>query len=69
MRTSQSAAASTTACEMLDGLPMRCRQVFILAQVQGMPHKQIGRRLGMTRNAVQKSLARAFAHCYAAVYG
>lgn len=56
-------------CEMLDGLSRQSRQVFILAQVQGMSHEEVGLHLGMTRNAVQKSLSRALAHCYAVVYG
>lgn len=55
--------------EMLDGLPLKCRNVFILAQVQGMSYTDIGAQLGMTRNAVQKSLARALAHCYVVLYG
>lgn len=56
-------------CELLDSLPMNSRRIFLMAQVDGMSYAEIGQRLGLTPNAVQKSLARALVHCYAAVYG
>lgn len=55
-------------CKLLDQLPMTCRQVFLLAQIEGLSYAQIGEQLGMTPNAVQKSLARALVRCYAVVY-
>jgi len=55
-------------CELLDSLSMTSRRIFLMAQVDGMSYADIGQQLGMTPNAVQKSLARALVHCYAAVY-
>jgi len=56
-------------CELLDTLPMTSRRIFLMAQIDGMSYAEIGQRLGLTPNAVQKSLARALVHCYTAVYG
>ena len=56
-------------CELLDTLPMTSRRIFLMAQIDGLSNIEIGERLGLTPNAVQKSLARALVRCYAAVYG
>lgn len=56
-------------CELLDTLPMTSRRIFLMAQIDGMSYAEIGQRLGLTPNAVQKSLARALVHCYTVVYG
>lgn len=56
-------------CELLDTLPMTSRRIFLMAQLEGMSYADIGQQLGLTANAVQKSLARALVHCYTAVYG
>ncbi|MNK47201.1 putative RNA polymerase sigma factor FecI [compost metagenome] len=56
-------------CELLDALPMSSRRIFLMAQIDGLSYAEIGEQLGLTPNAVQKSLARALVHCYTAVYG
>ncbi|MEN4921668.1 sigma-70 family RNA polymerase sigma factor [Achromobacter spanius] len=56
-------------CELLDALPMTSRRIFLMAQIDGLSYAEIGQQLGLTPNAVQKSLARALVHCYTAVYG
>lgn len=56
-------------CELLDTLPMTSRRIFLMAQLDGMSNGEIAERLGLTPNAVQKSLARALVRCYTAVYG
>ncbi|SEJ73934.1 sigma-70 family RNA polymerase sigma factor [Achromobacter sp. NFACC18-2] len=61
--------ALTQICELLDSLPMTSRRIFLMAQIDGLSYAEIGERLGLTPNAVQKSLARALVHCYTAVYG
>lgn len=48
---------------------MTSRRIFLMAQLDGMSNGEIAERLGLTPNAVQKSLARALVRCYAAVYG
>lgn len=56
-------------CELLDTLPMTSRRIFLMAQIDGLSYAEIGQRLSLTPNAVQKSLARALVHCYTVVYG
>ncbi len=53
---------------MLDGLPPRVRQIFLLSQLDGLTYPRIAARLGITVNVVQKAMGRALRHCYAAVY-
>lgn len=40
-------------------LPEPGRQAFIMRTMQGLPHREIGLRLGMSDNAVQKSVAKS----------
>ncbi len=37
----------------LDALPARCREVMILRQIEGVPQKEIARRLGLSELTVQ----------------
>lgn len=43
----------------IDGLPPRCREVFLLFKVEGLGHQAIAVRLGITRNMVEKHVVRA----------
>lgn len=54
--------------EVLDGLPLRTRRIFLMAQFDGLSQGDIARQLGITPNAVQKAMARALEHCYLAIY-
>lgn len=49
---------------MLDGLKPRVRQAFLLAQCEGMPHKQIARQMGVSLRSVERYIADALYHCY-----
>ncbi|GGB97435.1 RNA polymerase sigma factor [Oxalicibacterium flavum] len=60
--------ALTAVSRVLDGLSPRVRDIFLLSQLDGLPYAEIAARHGMTVNAVQKSMIRAYQHCYAAVY-
>ncbi|MFJ2982807.1 MULTISPECIES: sigma-70 family RNA polymerase sigma factor [unclassified Pseudomonas] len=55
--------------QVLDGLGSRVREVFLLSQLDGLTYAQIGERLGLTVNVVQKAMLKAYRHCYAEVYG
>ncbi|MGL4316025.1 MAG: sigma-70 family RNA polymerase sigma factor [Pseudomonas sp.] len=48
---------------MLDGLGARGREIFLLAQLDGLSHVEIGRRLGLSTNTVRKHLLRALTQC------
>ncbi|AZV94631.1 hypothetical protein CBF45_13645 [Bordetella sp. J329] len=52
----------------LDGLSLRTRQIFLMAQIDGLSHQEIAAQLGVTANAVQKAVARGLEQCYLAVY-
>ncbi|WP_255608797.1 RNA polymerase sigma factor [Methylosinus sp. Sm6] len=44
----------------LDSLPPRCRQVFVLRRFENLHQEEIARRLGISRNMVEKHLRTAF---------
>lgn len=48
---------------MLDELGPRAREIFHLAQFEGLTYAAIGERLGVSVTTVKKHLARALAHC------
>ena len=43
-------------CEAVAALPEKCRRVYLLRKVHGLPHKTIAERLGISRSAVEKHL-------------
>ncbi len=48
-------------------LPPRCRQVFLLSRMQGLPHAQIGTQLGIGQKAVEAHITRAMRQLRAAL--
>jgi RNA polymerase sigma-70 factor (ECF subfamily) len=48
---------------MLDELGPRAREIFLLAQFEGLSYAAIGERLGVSVTTVKKHLARALAQC------
>jgi len=46
----------------LDALPPRCRQVFVMRRFEDLHQEEIARRLGISRNMVEKHLRAAFRH-------
>ncbi|HRI81733.1 MAG TPA: RNA polymerase sigma factor [Opitutaceae bacterium] len=51
--------------EAIDTLPARCREIFILRKLEGLPQKQIAARLGLSEQTVQVQLGRGIAKCAA----
>ena len=49
----------------IEALPNRCQQVFILSRLHGLPNGEIARRLGISRNMVEKHIIRALLECRA----
>lgn len=47
---------------VLNELPVRTRQVFVLCRVEGMRHRSAARRLGISVSAVDKHMMKAIAH-------
>ena len=54
--------------QVLDALPARTREIFLLSQLDGLTYPAIAAELGLTVNVVQKAMVKAFRHCYAVVY-
>lgn len=52
---------------MLDGLPAAVRRAFLLCQLEGLPHADISRQLGVSISSVRQYIARALRHCLAFV--
>lgn len=48
---------------VVDELPPRCREVFLLNKVDGLSHGEIANRLGISRNMVEKHIIKALLHC------
>jgi RNA polymerase sigma factor (sigma-70 family) len=46
----------------LDDLPERTKTVFVLRRLEGLRHKEIGVRLGISVSAVEKHMERAIQH-------
>ncbi|GEP05188.1 RNA polymerase sigma factor [Methylobacterium oxalidis] len=47
----------------VDALPPRCREVFLLARLDGMSNGEVAARLRISRNMVEKHLIRALLQC------
>lgn len=48
---------------LLDGLPVAVRRAFLLCQLEGLPHADIARRLGVSVSSVRQYIARALRQC------
>lgn len=55
--------------QLLDGLGARTRDIFLLAQLDGLSYVQIGRQLNLSVNTVKKHAVRALTHCLLADEG
>ncbi|WP_024879476.1 RNA polymerase sigma factor [Methylosinus sp. LW3] len=51
----------------VEGLPPRCRDVFLLYMQEGLDLGEIAARLGISRNMAQKHMRLAMARCWAAL--
>jgi RNA polymerase sigma-70 factor (ECF subfamily) len=53
--------------EAIDTLPPKCREVFVMRMHQELPQDEIARRLGISRNMVDRHLRIAIQRCRKAV--
>ncbi len=54
---------------MLDGLKPKVRRAFLLAQCEGLTHKQIAEQMSVSVRSVERYVADALYHCYQLRYG
>lgn len=47
----------------IEALPSRCREIFILRRIQGVPQKEIAARLGISEQTVQVQVQRGVKRC------
>ena len=53
---------------MLDGLKPKIRRAFLLAQCEGLTHKEIAAQLGVSVRSVERYIGEALYHCYVLRY-
>lgn len=49
--------------KVIDTLPARQKEVFLMHKFDGLTHVEIAQKLGITRSAVEKLMIKALAHC------
>ena len=49
--------------KIVDELPLKCRTVFVMRRFDDIPQDEIARKLGISRNMVEKHLRHALDHC------
>jgi len=49
--------------ELLDGLGVRTRQIFLMVQLDGLSYVEVGKRLGLSVTTVKNHLAKALMQC------
>lgn len=54
---------------MLDGLPPKVREAFLLSQLDGLSYAQVAERLGVTDRTIKRYMAQAFEQCILLVDG
>lgn len=59
----QRAEAVAVLVEAVESLPSRCREIFILRRLQGVPQREIAVRLGLSEQTVQVQAARGMRKC------
>lgn len=52
---------------MLDSLPVKVRQAFLLSQLEGLKYEEIAKKLGTSLVTIKRYMKQAFLHCLAFV--
>jgi RNA polymerase sigma-70 factor (ECF subfamily) len=54
--------------DLLETLPHRVRQAFIMVRLDGLRYAAAAERLGVSERMAKRYVAQAYAHCYALAY-
>lgn len=54
--------------QMLEGLSVKSRRIFLLSQLDGMTYPEIAKQLNISLSSVQKHMTQTYAACYAVRY-
>ncbi len=54
-------------CQSALEMSPRCRRIFLMCKVYGIPHKEVAEQLGISVSGVEKQVARGLAICHAYV--
>jgi RNA polymerase sigma factor (sigma-70 family) len=54
-------------CALIDALPTKCREAFILRKVEGLSQRAIAQRMGVSESTVEKHIGRALRTLMAAL--
>jgi RNA polymerase sigma-19 factor, ECF subfamily len=68
-RVAEAVAELTAVVQLLEELPERVREAFLLSRLEGFTYREIGSRLGVSASMVKQYVARALAHCYIVAHG
>ncbi|MFJ4141294.1 sigma-70 family RNA polymerase sigma factor [Pseudomonas sp. NPDC089734] len=55
--------------QLLDGLPPRPRQAFLLHRLEGLTYSEIATQLGVSSSMVKQYMASVMVHCYKTLHG
>ncbi len=59
----------TLIVQLLEALPAKPRQAFMLSRLDNLPYADIAIQLGVSKSMVKQYIAQAIAHCYVIVHG
>ncbi len=48
---------------VINELPFRCREAFVLHKLYGLSYREVAQRLGISESAVEKHIMRGLLHC------
>lgn len=58
----------TAIVRLLEGLPTKAKNAFLLSRLEGLSHGEIAVQLGVSSSMVKQYIASAMVHCYRVMY-
>ena len=54
---------------LIDNLPPRCKEAFVLYKFEGLSHAEIAKKMGISINMVEKHIINALVICKKGMHG